>query len=174
MTQAYVNHVKKYTPLLRSPTYNLAAAADYLEAWVEQRVPDEPMLDVSACSVGSSRSLVPRQGLELDDPTDDPMSLEPPLGEVTLRRTRVAHGCPSDRAVLVYGCATQLVEQHGMSIPDAILIGERCWDSLRNVRTSGAAADIRGDVEDDAVGDAPAIDIDRRSLDAGGGAIQRE
>ena len=45
------DHIRKYTPYLRLPEFNLAKAADYLEHWVDGILPMTPLLDVSACLV---------------------------------------------------------------------------------------------------------------------------
>eukprot|EP00434_Breviolum_minutum_P027937 symbB.v1.2.024718.t1/scaffold2362.1/size81346/1 len=50
------DHIRKYTPYLRLPEFNLAKAADYLEHWVDGILPMTPLLDVSASSLCRSRS----------------------------------------------------------------------------------------------------------------------
>ena len=43
----FVDMVKKHLPMMRIPEYNLRRAADHLEAWVEGRLPSEPLSDIS-------------------------------------------------------------------------------------------------------------------------------
>ena len=38
----------KYIPSLRLPEFSLLRAADYLEAWISDVLPEKPLLDVSA------------------------------------------------------------------------------------------------------------------------------
>ena len=45
----YIDHLKKYIPVLKLPEYNLTRAADYLDAWVKGELIQKPLLDVSAC-----------------------------------------------------------------------------------------------------------------------------
>lgn len=45
----YKNHVRKYLEALRTPLYGLQRAADWLEAWVDGRLPVSTLLDVDPC-----------------------------------------------------------------------------------------------------------------------------
>ena len=43
----YVDHLKKYIPVLRLPEFNFSRAADYLESWINDAMVPKPLLDVS-------------------------------------------------------------------------------------------------------------------------------
>lgn len=48
LTSKVVDMIKKHLPVLRVPEFELHRGADHLHAWVEGRLPVEPLSDISA------------------------------------------------------------------------------------------------------------------------------
>eukprot|EP00435_Cladocopium_sp_Y103_P071755 s659_g38.t1 len=44
-----ISHIEKFLPNLRFPLYHMSRCADFLEQWIHRALPQEDLLDVSAC-----------------------------------------------------------------------------------------------------------------------------
>ena len=49
-----VEQIEKFAPMLRAAPFNLHAAADYLESWVNGTLVQQPLLKVHGCSIPDS------------------------------------------------------------------------------------------------------------------------
>lgn len=49
ITEDQKAHITKFLPALRFPLFQLGRAADFLEGWIHDSLPPEPLVDVSAC-----------------------------------------------------------------------------------------------------------------------------
>jgi hypothetical protein len=138
LTPKYPAHISKYAAILRQQPYNMARAVAHLEAWVcgPLHVGDILHARCQGCVAGhgSCRACPVQQssGSCRGCPVRRHIRGLPgvvSLGRVPRRRPQPEAGGFSDpRAAVVYSCALALFNAHpGISLKDAIEMGEQCW-----------------------------------------------
>jgi len=137
LTPAYVNHLRKFLPILRGQPYCLNRAAAHLDDWSAGVLPHTPLLDVSAClpQLSMRRELPCDPGPNLRaccEANGGGLNLDPACAAVELvdGGADPRDDLPCRRAEIVYGVAVPLHVQHGVSWEAALAAGGDCFKNL--------------------------------------------
>ena len=142
----YRQMIHKCADKISGKPYNLKLAADELKAWVDEKDPGTPLLDVSYCQMvvrdGSlSAAIVP---LSSENCYAQAVAVEVEPGQVTLGKTPAPQlARASADGKMIYNMAGQLVSHHNYEWSLAIRTAEDLFKNSKKVKGKGKGKVMR-------------------------------